>query len=174
LGKDLRGHQIVDGGLLSNFPIELFVSTDAHIVELMGEGRGSDVLGLLIDETKAVPGAPRKAASGGGRLDLSQLQIAQRIGRLVNTLTGAHDKMVIEALEGKVVRLPAHGYGTTEFSMKPERRDALVKAGYDEMRVFLDKPAPVADLPFGELAGIPGRVSVARHADRIAGRILSW
>ncbi|MBN1640269.1 MAG: patatin-like phospholipase family protein [Anaerolineae bacterium] len=174
LGKDLTGHKIVDGGLLSNFPIELFVSTDAFIVEMMGEKRGSDVLGLLIDEGKPVPGASAQGAGDAGGLSLSQLQIAQRIGRLVNTLTGAHDKMVIEALEGKVVRLPAHGYGTTEFSMTSTRRDVLVQAGYDEMRAFLEAPAPSADAAFGPLAGAPGGLSVARHANRIASRILSW
>jgi hypothetical protein len=42
------------------------------------------------------------------------------------------------------------------------------------MRAFLDKPAPVAGVPFGELAGVPGEMAVARHADRIADRILSW
>ena len=31
LGQDLTGHQIVDGGLLSNFPIELFISKDPYV-----------------------------------------------------------------------------------------------------------------------------------------------
>ena len=29
-GRDLTGHTIVDGGLLSNFPIELYLSGDAQ------------------------------------------------------------------------------------------------------------------------------------------------
>jgi predicted acylesterase/phospholipase RssA len=171
LDKPVTDHMIVDGGLLSNFPIELLVSADDHITALMGEKRGGDVLGLLIDESKAVPNAPPKPAGGSGSLDLSQLQIAQRIGRLANTLTGAHDKMVIEALEEYVVRLPAADYGTTEFNMDPPRRDALVRAGYEEMDAFLKRllARPLA-APLDEAVG----VSVAQHADRIASRILSW
>ena len=41
-------------------------------------------------------------------------------------MTGAHDKMVIEEFEHLVVRLPAAGYGTTEFDMSDERRKALL------------------------------------------------
>ena len=57
-GRDLSGHRVVDGGLLSNFPISLFVSNDENIDEIMGEGTQSEnVIGLLIDETLEVPGA---------------------------------------------------------------------------------------------------------------------
>ena len=48
---------MVDGGLLSNFPIGLFLSSDENIDEIMGEGTNSEnVIGLLIDETLEVPG----------------------------------------------------------------------------------------------------------------------
>jgi predicted acylesterase/phospholipase RssA len=57
-GKDLTGNRVVDGGLLSNFPIRLFVAIDEEIDMIMGEGMQSeDVIGLLIDETLEVPGA---------------------------------------------------------------------------------------------------------------------
>jgi len=55
-GKDLSGHRVVDGGLLSNFPISLFVSSDENIDEIMGEGSQSEnVIGMLIDETLESP-----------------------------------------------------------------------------------------------------------------------
>jgi NTE family protein len=38
----------------------------------------------------------------------------------------------------KVCRLPAKGYGTTEFDMTPERREALVAAGRAAMKKFLE------------------------------------
>ena len=63
--RDLTGHRVVDGGLLSNFPIHLFVSSDENIDEIMGEGsQTEDVIGLLIDETLEVPGAGESASQG--------------------------------------------------------------------------------------------------------------
>ena len=50
----------------------------------------------------------------------------QRILRLVDTATTAHDKMVVDAFSHLVVRLPAKSYGTTEFDMGDERSAALV------------------------------------------------
>ena len=49
----------------------------------------------------------------------------------------AHDKMAVEALQSMVVRLPAGGYGTTEFNMSDVRRLALVNAGRTMMHTFL-------------------------------------
>jgi hypothetical protein len=44
--------------------------------------------------------------------------------------------MVIEAFEQFVCRLPAQGYGTTEFRMSDERREALIAAGRAAMHVY--------------------------------------
>ena len=39
-------------------------------------------------------------------IELSELATLQRLKRLVNTMTSAHDKMIIEEYEDLVVRLP--------------------------------------------------------------------
>jgi len=128
---DLTGHAIVDGGLLSNFPIELLISDDVHVMNVMGRAQPSSnpkdhVLGFLIDESMEVP-APRS-------LSLTQVitgsQTVRRLKGLINAVTQAHDKMVIEAFEDCIVRLPARGYGTVEFDMSEEKRIALIDAGY--------------------------------------------
>ncbi len=127
LGKPLAGHRVVDGGLLSNFPIELFLSSDPHVTALMGHRTSQGVLGLLIDESLPVTEeAERVAPAEGG---LSTLPPALRIKGLVDTATQAHDKMVIDAFEQFVCRLPARGYQTTEFDMSDAKRDALIAAG---------------------------------------------
>jgi predicted acylesterase/phospholipase RssA len=140
LGRNLEGHAIVDGGLLSNFPIELFVSRDERVTRLMGPRSGNPVLGLLIDERLPVAGASPKRLV---RVDVpfARLKIVQRLGRLVDTVTSAHDKMVSEDLSRLVVRLPAEGYGTTEFGMSGARREALVAAGHLAMMRHLDATA---------------------------------
>ena len=52
-----------------------------------------------------------------------------RLLSLIETATQAHDKMVIDAFEQFVCRLPAQGYQTTEFDMTDERRERLIAAG---------------------------------------------
>ena len=127
LGRPLAGHRVVDGGLLSNFPIELFLSSDPHVTALMGHRTSQGVLGLLIDESLPVGDeAERSAPADTG---LATLPPAQRIKGLIDTATQAHDKMVIDAFEQFVCRLPARGYQTTEFDMSDAKRDALIAAG---------------------------------------------
>ena len=69
--NDMTGHEIVDGGLLSNFPIALFMASRADVAAVVGPAKANNVLGLLIDETLAVPDCPPKAAPTGSRLRLA-------------------------------------------------------------------------------------------------------
>jgi predicted acylesterase/phospholipase RssA len=179
LGQPMAGHVIVDGGMLSNFPIELFISDEAPVTKLMGPKQDNSVLGMLIDETLAVPA--RRGLLVDVNIKPGELRTVQRIQRLVNTMTGAHDKMVIEEYEHLVVRLPAGGYGTTEFDMSDERRNSLVAAGRNAMKQYLDAhPAPKAATARGVRAkaakAAPRRAKGAKGvktaADRIAGRLL--
>lgn len=138
MDRDLTGHCIVDGGLLSNFPIELFLSNDPFVHERMGPKSQAEVLGLLIDESLPVPGVePQPGGSTG--LDISILPVTARIKSLVDTTTQARDKMVIDAFEQFVCRLPARTYGTTEFDMTDERREALIAAGRKAVEDYFQK-----------------------------------
>lgn len=171
LGRDMTGHAIVDGGLLSNFPIELFVSDAAQVTRLMGPKGADPVLGLLIDESLAVP--PSRAARGllvDVNVKPGELRTVQRLCRLANTVTTAHDKMVIEEFEHLVVRLPAQGYGTTEFDMSDARRTALVEAGRSAMAAYFDATSPERGLARG--LQTDGKKRAGRAADRIAVRLL--
>lgn len=170
-GRNLTGHTIVDGGVLSNFPLELFVSDEPQVTRLMGPKQDNPVLGLLIDEALALPQA---AGQRGLLVDVNvkpgELRTVQRIMRLANTATTAHDKMVIDAFSHLVVHLPAKGYGTTEFDMSEERRAALVAAGRDAMRAYLDRP-PVVVAAHRGMAD--NEAAHTQHtADRIALRLL--
>ncbi|MCB2178837.1 patatin-like phospholipase family protein [bacterium] len=137
-GIDISGHAVVDGGVLSNFPIELFISRSANVTAVMGKKHHENVLGLLIDEKVPVPGviAVQKTAKKG--LDVGELHTVRRLSGLMNTVLGARDKAVIAAFEHLVVRLPAKGYGTVEFDMSDERRNLLVEAGRQTMMHYFD------------------------------------
>lgn len=166
LGEDMKGHAIVDGGLLSNFPIELFISDAPQVTRLMGPKPGNPVLGLLIDEKLSTT----KGLFVHINIKPGELRTVQRIQRLVDTATGAHDKMVMDENKQLVVHLPAQGYGTTEFDMSDERRDALVAAGREAMELYLSAPAGLV-LPTKGV--VPGATRASGTADRIAISILS-
>lgn len=127
--RELTGHCVVDGGLLSNFPIELFLSNDPYIHQQMGPKTHAELLGFLIDESLSVPDIVPDPVDDGSA-DITILPVTSRIKSLVDTTTQARDKMVIEAFEQYVCRLPAKGYGTTEFNMTDKRREALIRAGH--------------------------------------------
>jgi predicted acylesterase/phospholipase RssA len=163
-GRDITGTAIVDGGLLSNFPIELFISDAPHVVKLMGPKKNNPVLGFLIDENLPVA----KGLFVNVHIKPGELKTVQRLSQLANTLTGAHDKMVIDEYSHLVARLPAQGYGTTEFDMTDERREALVKAGADAMALYFEVPSGLI-LPS---KGLDSTVSLQSTADRIATNLL--
>jgi NTE family protein len=168
MGNDITGHTVVDGGLLSNFPIELFLSKQERVTEVMGKKNNTNtsVLGFLIDELLPLPAASA-AEEGPGRFNFADFKPVQRVINLINTMTQAHDKMAIEAYKAFVVRLPAKGYGTVEFDMSDERRDALIEAGRTATRSYFNQMA-AQSLAMQDFA-VPPSVETA---DRIATRIL--
>jgi NTE family protein len=165
IGRDIEGHAIVDGGLLSNFPIELFISDAPQIVKLIGPKEGRHVLGMLIDERLAVAAPGVKGIFINVNIKPGELATVQRLKRLVDTATTAHDKMVMDEYANLVVHLPASGYGTTEFDMSDQRRDALVEAGRTAMGAYLDQEV----IPTSAAKGI--RLSRAAETEGRANRI---
>ncbi|NCP87313.1 MAG: hypothetical protein CO094_01240 [Anaerolineae bacterium CG_4_9_14_3_um_filter_57_17] len=159
-GAALAGHSIVDGGLLSNFPLELFVSALPSVTAVMGEKTADNVLGLLLDDDAPVPGVISEP-------DLSQQIPFQRFTNLLNTALEGRDKAVISAFDSLVVRLPAGGYGLTEFEMSDSRREALLVAGRQAMQTYLNTFSRRV-LSFA----VDSPVTPAEIADEMANRLL--
>ena len=171
-GRSLQGNSIVDGGLLSNFPIELFLSDLKDVTSVMGEKSSDAVLGLLIDDDMALPNAQPLSLTPQ-QFDLTQLPTIQRLTRLVDTALSARDKMVVDSYSNLVARMPAKGYGTTEFDMTDQRRDALVAAGRQAMQQYFAGPLPTVlagDIAPGAEAEIAAQTQDT--IDRIATKIL--
>ncbi len=138
LGRTKTDNVIVDGGCLSNFPIRMIAETDASIQEIMGgtDPNGALNLGLLIDESRPVPGQPDTPKTPTG---FTSVKAIQRVSRLIDTLTGAADNEMIRRHEDEICRLPAKGYGTLEFGMEGERLDVFLQAARDAMTEHLDR-----------------------------------
>ncbi|MCC6457496.1 MAG: patatin-like phospholipase family protein [Caldilineaceae bacterium] len=167
-GRDVKDHAIVDGGILSNFPIELFISDAPQVTRLMGPKQDNAILGLLIDDTQMVQRTRPELALVNVDIDPYELRTVQRILRLVNTMTTAHDKMVIDEFRHLVAKLPAGGYGVTEFDLSDVDRNTLVESGRQAMkRYFSNPPQPIGAQPESAPAGQASRI-----ADDIATRIL--
>jgi len=164
-GHDIAGHGVVDGGMLSNFPLELFISSAPQVTNVMGPKQDTPVLGLMIDESIEVPDSGSSAASRPGGA-LAEFALVTRIERLIDTATTAHDKRVIDEHGNLIVRLPAKGYGTTEFDMSEARRNALVAAARTAMQGWLLAP-PRAVQPPGPAAAAMA-AQAARRADAVA------
>ncbi|MGB1249856.1 MAG: patatin-like phospholipase family protein, partial [Candidatus Promineifilaceae bacterium] len=169
--RDMTSHAIVDGGVLSNFPIELFVSGESFVTDVMGPKQSTDILGCLIEAKMPVLDAP--APPGKKKLGFlsgaGNLETVHRLSGLVETILEARDKVVIEAFEHLIVCCPAKGYGTTEFNMSEERRKALVTAGRNAMRDYFERPEPADSRGMGGLLEDPSVEIAARRARRLLG-----
>lgn len=142
-GRDLAGHRVVDGGLLSNFPIELLVSTDAVIEEIMGcESNAANAIGLLLDDDAEVPGAECTAKSEDGVPDfLENTDLLEnmkwRLTGMAETVLTGHDRSSMRDFAQMVCCLPVKGYGTFEFDLTPERMAPILAAGDTAMAAHL-------------------------------------
>lgn len=151
MGRDKTDAKIVDGGVLSNFPIDLVARADGRVKSIMGASADPTAalnLGMLIDEELAVEGVEGKPVRQ------NPLKTVRRMQRLVDTMTGARDSALIRDFAVDICRLPARAYGTTEFDMPQPKINALVEAGRAAMRAHLEGRG---FLPAADTAGAGGR-----------------
>jgi len=106
---------IVDGGLLSNFPVWLF--------DVEGTPPWPTLGFMLVDPRYGRPHRIRGPVSFGGAL--------------VSTMLEAHDARHLEASDSvRTIRIPATGVRTTDFDISAEQRRRLFEAGADAARRF--------------------------------------
>jgi NTE family protein len=142
LGENLTGHVVVDGGVLSNFPLR-FILPDAseYVRAFMGtrQATGSIPLGLHIDPLLEVEGAPPSSHAPDGPVfaRVMHARLAQRVMRLVETMLDGNDDTFEEVHRAFICPLPAKGYWATEFDMQSERVEALLNAGRNALDAYL-------------------------------------
>jgi predicted acylesterase/phospholipase RssA len=145
-GRDLAGHSIVDGGLLSNFPMRYFLDpTFAKESGVLGPPPGggeAPTLGLLLDGTRPMPDLPD--AKEPDTL-VESLPVVRLASRLLDAVLDTWDKDAMKQLipEGKedryICRIATKGIGALEFDMPEERVKALINSGLCAMTEFLEK-----------------------------------
>jgi NTE family protein len=121
-------HVIVDGGMLSNFPVWLF---DRH----EGEPRWP-TFGLLLVEPE--PRKPIGHRLDGDELDAKRGSLLDYVKSLAQTMMEAHDRLYVEqATYARTIAIPTLGVGTTEFTITPDRVRELYDSGFGAASEFL-------------------------------------
>ena len=129
-GETGQTHVIVDGGMLSNFPVWLFDCEDGDVPEW-------PTFGLLLVE-------PKPELPIGARLPKAKMTghgpgaVIDYVKALAQTMMEAHDRLyVAQANYARTIPIPTLGVGTTEFDLSRERAIALYDSGRWAAEKFL-------------------------------------
>jgi NTE family protein len=120
-------HLIVDGGMLSNFPVWLFDATK-------GQPPRWPTFGLMLVE-------PEPKREIGERIEGGEdgTSLFHYVKSMAQTMMAAHDRMYLEqSTRSRTIKIPTLGVGTTEFDITPERVRMLHASGYKAASEFLD------------------------------------
>ncbi|AQR76121.1 patatin-like phospholipase family protein [Paenibacillus larvae] len=108
---------IVDGGVLSNFPLWLF--DEERSTTNPQPTIGFSLVGRIPNQVHKISGP------------ISMFQA------LFSTMMDAHDERYIEEHNRfRTIKIPAMGVGATEFSISQEKSEALYKTGYQASQSF--------------------------------------
>ena len=126
-----REHMIVDGGMLSNFPVWLFDCPGEEVPTWPTFGL------LLVEPHPETPigarlPAPERVPHGlGGFL--------KYVKAMADTMMEAHDRLYVQKANfARTIPIPTLGIGTTEFDITPARKEALYQSGRDAALAFLE------------------------------------
>jgi NTE family protein len=121
-------HLIVDGGMLSNFPVWLF--------DAKGREPRWPTFGLMLVEPD--PKVPLGHRIGGEDHGVPRGSLIDYLKSLASTMMAAHDRLYLEnATFARTVPIPTLGVGTTEFDITPARALALYDSGRAAAEKFL-------------------------------------
>ncbi len=123
-------HLIVDGGLLSNFPIWLFDCP-------AGQTPAWPTFGLLlVAPQQADPLLPAQSEAQADADNLSSP--AAFLKAIMDTTMQAHDRLYVEqANYARTIPIPTLGVRTTEFDIPADQAEALYTSGRDAATQFL-------------------------------------
>jgi NTE family protein len=124
-----REHLIVDGGMLSNYPVWLFDSAGVPEWPTFGLRLVEDELNKSVADR--LPEAPPARTAIGVVVDY--------VKSLVATMLEAHDRLYIEkANYARTVTIPSLGVSSVDFNLKPETVDSLFESGRAAAERFLE------------------------------------
>lgn len=132
-GDEVVSSTLVDGGLLSNFPIDSLDRTD-------GGSPGWPTFGVTIT-TAPKPGIGDRVALFHSRVfDWPQPTALRLLEQLLTTMILGRDQAYLNRpwVEARTIHIEAAEVGLLDFGISPVRREALYQRGYDAASAFLD------------------------------------
>ncbi len=127
-GQTGEEHLIVDGGMLSNFPVWLFDAPEPQW----------STFGMKLTQNPEVPIGEElsEPVPRGG-----VMQVIGYLRSLVDTMMAAHDRLYIDQhdFDQRTIGIDTLGVGTTEFDLSPERALELYESGRNAAKEFLAK-----------------------------------
>ncbi len=125
--KTGREHLIVDGGMLSNFPVWLF---DAK------EPQWPTIGMRMVRKPRSPIGEELPEPAPRGRVT----EVVNYLRSLVDTMMAAHDRFYVEQndFDERTIGIDPLGVGTTEFDLSSERALRLYDSGRSAAKKFLD------------------------------------
>jgi predicted acylesterase/phospholipase RssA len=128
-GQNIAGHSIVDGGILSNCPLEYVMESSTYVRKVMGDTPPipDRVICFVFDKKTPIgwldPNAshtvPCKAPSVFSHIKSSPLVV--KMESLLSTCLDAHDFTNFTTYADKIVFIPALEVDTTEFHMPEDK-----------------------------------------------------
>jgi NTE family protein len=127
---DRRRHLVVDGGMLSNFPIWLLDAPPGTAPRFPTFGM------LLVAPNQADPLLPgRPAGPASARLP----SLFGYVRAIAETMMQAHDRLYVEQVNyARTIAIPTLGVGTTEFDISAARAGELFESGRTAAASFLE------------------------------------
>jgi NTE family protein len=123
--QDGQEHLIVDGGVLSNFPVWIFDSDGEPPWPTFG-------LMLVEPDPKAEPGRDQPTSPDD--------DVITYFKDLASTMMGAHDRMYLQNDSFvRTIPIPTLGVGTTEFDLSEKRAGELFESGRKAALEFVDQ-----------------------------------
>jgi NTE family protein len=124
-------HVIVDGGMLSNFPVWLFDCEDEETPDWPTFGL------LLVEPDPKTPITERLPEPEQGPRGFKGLVVLLSI--MVHTMMEAHDRLYVEKDQfARTIPIPTLGVGTTQFDLPHERKEAIYESGRQAAQKFLE------------------------------------
>lgn len=141
LGQDIEGHLMIDGAVLANFPIYRLIERESDESRaIFGPPEPPDerpaLLGLLLDDSKAIPGDVTVANN-----PQNELKVIERINRLIGVFMSWQTAHMKDA-EPLICHIPCKGHPPLEMTPSAEailRLQALVNSGRCAMTDYLKK-----------------------------------
>jgi NTE family protein len=122
-------HLLIDGGMLSNYPVWLFDSDGKPEWPTFGLRLVEEDMRSQIDSK--IPILDKATAALG--------PIVPFISNLASTAIEAHDRMYIESANfSRTIPIPTLGVSTLDFDLPKEKKDELYDAGRKAAKDFLD------------------------------------